>query len=60
MPVILSPEEWTSWLDPANDDLDAITAMLDGADEDVLTMHPVSTDVNNVRNNRHDLVDALA
>lgn len=60
MPVILAPEEWAAWLDPTNDDLASITAMLDGAEEDVLTMHPVSTDVNNVRNNRQDLVDALA
>ncbi len=56
MPVILAPEEWASWLDPDNDDLDALRSMLDPAADDLLTMRPVSPDVNNVRNNRADLL----
>jgi putative SOS response-associated peptidase YedK len=60
MPVILSPDEWSSWLDPTFADLDSLKAMLDPAADDLLTMHAVSTDVNNVRNNRAELVDALA
>lgn len=59
MPVILAPQEWAAWLDPDNDDLPALQAMLDPAPDDLLTMHPVSTDVNNVRNNRADLLTAV-
>ena len=56
MPVILAPDEWAAWLDPDNGDLDALRAMLDPAPDDLLTMHPVSPDVNNVRNNRAELL----
>jgi putative SOS response-associated peptidase YedK len=59
MPVILSPEEWSAWLDPSNDDVASLTAMLDPAPDDLLTMHAVSTDVNNVRNNRAELLAAV-
>ena len=57
MPVILPPPRWVTWLDPANDDLDDLSSLLVGCDDDVLEMHEVSTDVNNVRNNRPDLVE---
>jgi putative SOS response-associated peptidase YedK len=56
MPVILASTQWATWLDPANDDLDALGTLLVGCDDDVLVMHEVSTEVNNVRNNRADLV----
>jgi putative SOS response-associated peptidase YedK len=56
MPAILAPEQWTTWLDPTNHDLDALGNLLVGCADDVLTMHAVSTDVNNVRNNRADLI----
>ncbi len=57
MPVILPSNQWATWLDPANDDLDALGALLVGCDDDVLVMHEVSTEVNNVRNNRADLIE---
>lgn len=60
MPVILPRGRWERWLDPANDDTDTLTSMLVPAADDVLTMHPVSRDVNNVRNNRAELVAATA
>lgn len=60
MPVILAADEWAGWLDPANDDVAALVSMLDPAADDLLTMHPVSHDVNNVRNNRADLVAATS
>jgi putative SOS response-associated peptidase YedK len=56
MPAILAPEQWTTWLDPANNDLGALGTLLVGCADDVLTMHAVSTDVNNVRNNRAELI----
>jgi putative SOS response-associated peptidase YedK len=59
MPAILTADCWSAWLDPANDDLDALSSMLDGGPPDLLTMQPVSTDVNNVRNNRADLIEPI-
>jgi len=56
MPAILTSQHWADWLDPANDDIEALQALLDGGPPDLLTMHAVSTDVNNVRNNRSDLL----
>ena len=50
MPVLLSPEDWEEWLDPTNNDLDALQQLLVPAPNDVLVMHAVSTAVNNVRN----------
>ncbi len=57
MPVILPSSAWATWLDPTNDDLESLGALLIGCADDVLVMHEVSTDVNNVRNNRPDLVE---
>lgn len=59
MPAILIPAQWQEWLDPANHDLAALTAMLDGGPAELLTMAAVSTDVNNVRNNRADLIEPV-
>jgi len=56
MPAILPSSQWATWLDPANQDLDVLAPLLAGCDDDVLVMHEVSTDVNNVRNNRPDLI----
>ena len=50
MPVILPANEWARWLDPANDDFVSLGGLLVPAADDLLTMHPVSTDVNSVRN----------
>ncbi len=55
MPAILTEAHWAEWLDPANHDIDALATLLDGGPADLLEMHRVSTDVNNVRNNRPDL-----
>ena len=57
MPAILTSTQWRAWLDPSNHDLAALTAMLDGGPPDLLTMEAVSTDVNNVRNNRPGLIE---
>jgi putative SOS response-associated peptidase YedK len=60
MPAILTSPMWAAWLDPSNHDLAELTAMLDGGPPELLTMHTVSTDVNNVRNNRPDLIDPVS
>jgi putative SOS response-associated peptidase YedK len=59
MPAILPPQRWAAWLDPGNDDLQALQSMLDGGPPDLLEVRAVSTDVNNVRNNRPELIDPL-
>jgi putative SOS response-associated peptidase YedK len=57
MPVILAPVTWAEWLDPGNDDLASLGALLVPAPVGLLTMHPVSTAVNNVRFNGAELID---
>jgi len=57
MPAILVPEHWEHWLDPANQDTASLSGLLDGGPVELLTMHPVTTDVNNVRNNRPGLIE---
>ena len=56
MPVILPATAWQQWLDPAVDDTDALRAMLVPAPDSLLTMHKVSTEVNNVRNKGAELI----
>lgn len=59
MPVILPSAMWDMWLDPTNDQIDMLSALLVPAPENLLTMHEVSTDVNNVRNKGDHLTDPL-
>jgi putative SOS response-associated peptidase YedK len=59
MPVILPEERWPEWLDPDNQDVDALKKLLVPAPEGLLVMHPVSTSVNNVRNNGIELLDPV-
>jgi len=59
MPVILPQSAWERWLDTGFQDLAQLAGMLRPAAEDLLTMHPVSTEVNNVRNKGEALIDAL-
>lgn len=56
MPVILPASKWEEWLDPTNQDMAALQQLLVPAADDLLTMHPVSTAVNNVRNKGPELV----
>ncbi len=56
MPAVLPPSAWDQWLDPANDDLDTLGHLLVPAPDSIITMHPVSTAVNNVRQDGPDLV----
>ena len=49
MPVILPASAWEEWLDPATDP-SRLTKLLVPAPKELITFHPVSTEVNNVRN----------
>ncbi|WP_436796086.1 SOS response-associated peptidase [Actinospongicola halichondriae] len=57
MPVILGRDDWSTWLDRDNDDLDALSGLLVPAPDDLLVVTPVSTQVNNVRNNGPELIE---
>lgn len=58
MPVMLAPRVWDEWLDPASD-LDTVSNLMVPAPESLLTMYPVSTAVNSVRNNGAELVEPV-
>ena len=47
MPVLLAPKDWDSWLDPENQDGDALQSLLVPAPDSLLEAYPVSTEVNN-------------
>jgi putative SOS response-associated peptidase YedK len=59
MPVMIPADRWAEWLDPANHDLEALSTLFAARNDGDLTMHPVSTEVNNVRNNGADLITEI-
>ncbi len=59
MPVILPPSAWDTWLDREVDDLDLLGKLLVPAPPEIIAMHPVSTEVNNVRNKGEQLTDPV-
>jgi putative SOS response-associated peptidase YedK len=59
MPVILPASAWDEWLDPSNTDVHELSRLLVPAPFDVLTMRPVSTEVNNVRNQGPHLIEPV-
>jgi putative SOS response-associated peptidase YedK len=59
MPVILPEGAWAEWLDRDVDDLPRLSKLLVPAADDLLAVRPVSTEVNNVRNNGLHLVDEV-
>jgi len=59
MPVILPRAMWDLWLDPRNQNIDVLAQLLVPAPENLLALHPVSTQVNNVRNDGPQLIAPL-
>jgi putative SOS response-associated peptidase YedK len=59
MPVILPASEWSTWLDPGNQDIDTLGQLLVPAPAGLITMHPVSTEVNKVANKGPHLIEPL-
>jgi len=57
MPVILPKAMWHLWLDPTNQNIDVLSKLLVPAPDNLLTMHEVSPDVNNVRNKEASLIE---
>ncbi len=56
MPVILEPDDYANWLDPGQTQASALETLLRPYQPDDLVAMPVSTRVNNVRNNDEDLL----
>ncbi len=56
MPVILPPDLWEQWLDPDMRDTDELVKFLAPAPASLLTLYPVSTAVNHVRNKGVELI----
>ncbi len=59
MPVILPRRAWDDWLDPSNLQVERLQPLLVPAPASLLTMHPVSTDVSNVRNVGRHLAEPI-
>ena len=59
MPVLLERLQWEAWLDPANDDVDELSAMCVPADESTLRSHRVGREVGNVRNRDASLIEPV-
>ncbi len=60
MPVILPSEAWDEWLDPGNDDVEALARLLVPAPPEVIVLRSVGPQVGNVRNEGAGLVEAVA
>jgi putative SOS response-associated peptidase YedK len=60
MPVILPRESWDTWLDRTNEDIELLGRLLVPAPPELIVMHPVSTEVNNVRHDGPALIEAAA
>lgn len=56
MPVMLAPEAWDSWLDPANEDIRSLVGLMIPAPAGELKAWPVSTRVNKADNEGPDLI----
>jgi putative SOS response-associated peptidase YedK len=59
MPVMLPESAWSTWLDPDNHDTESLQTLMVPAPDDLLTMHPVSTAVNVVRNKDESLIEPV-
>ena len=59
MPVILPADAWAEWLDPDNTDVETLGRLLVPAPPEIITMHPVSTEVGNVRNRGSHLTEPV-
>lgn len=59
MPIILPPSAWDTWLDPAVDDTEELGRFLVPAPPELIRFHPVTTEVNNARNQGEHLVEPI-
>ena len=60
MPLLVEPERYAAWLDPTSGSAEDLKGLLVPAAPGRLEAFPVSTQVNNVRNNGPELLDPVA
>jgi putative SOS response-associated peptidase YedK len=56
MPLVLPPDRWAAWLDPAREDVEALAAPTPPEVVEALELRPVSSRVGNVAHNGPELV----
>jgi putative SOS response-associated peptidase YedK len=59
MPLMVERDRWSAWLDPTVSARDDLLSLLVPAAPGQLQAFPVSTDVNNVRNNGPSLIEPI-
>ncbi|MGX7824349.1 SOS response-associated peptidase [Actinokineospora sp. 24-640] len=59
MPLLLTPDEWHTWLDPDRADVAALLRPVSDEVVDALEVRPISTAVNSVRNNNPALLERV-
>lgn len=59
MPLMLTPDRWDAWLDPARTDPDELRELLAPPPAGLMRAYPVTTAVSDVRNNGADLLEPL-
>jgi putative SOS response-associated peptidase YedK len=59
MPVIIQPEDYKTWLDPQLTDVSKIQALVAPYPEQLMAAYPVSTKVNNPKNDTPDITMEL-
>ncbi len=59
MPIMLPPSAWDTWLDRDVRDPEDVQALLVPAPSELMTFHPVSTEVNNPRSRGEHLIEPV-
>ncbi len=59
MPMVIEPDRWSDWLDPAATSAEAVHGLMTPAASVHLTTYPVSTEVNSVRHNGPGLIEPM-
>jgi putative SOS response-associated peptidase YedK len=59
MPVVLDPSVFDLWLDPANEDVEELRALLRPPPAGTVAHHPVGPRIGNVRNNDPTLIESV-
>ena len=59
MPVILDPATFDLWLDPTNEDIEELRALLHPPPAGTMVHHPVGSSVGNVANNDPSLIETV-
>ncbi|SHG52943.1 Putative SOS response-associated peptidase YedK [Fodinibius roseus] len=59
MPVMLLKEEWAEWLDPSNQNTNALKDLLNPFSDDAIGFHQVDKSVGKIQNNSKELIKAI-